>query len=534
MNKHISQTLHNLAVAQIKTDWKHIVQEADGDHIYAFALGMVNQPVGFFSSAQTLEALNKKWSHGPFKHETALIWHISEWNYTGIEDNSIHDFIQSLEISDDAHDQFMKSYETTLVAALKSCIQEGLFKQDERPLPIFYIQYADASDEDIDNRTSKLLNTPDIHNQFVARWEAHADNLTQVIIQKLNTIYPWQHWRSSIQKRPGMYLGYTDIRGFVSALKNTCSYAYVQLQCRDIEIYLKENSICEISLFSLKTPIPSSIAEITNLDNEGLLDLAVLNALSQEFNITFIDQNNTEIKSIKYTYGHSDFQDKTEDISCGSIKVQFQLDNKIWGEDFLWNHHYVYSKVEDFSHLHKNLKVRTHSYIENQPISNSYFSPNGLKDKLEAEALNGVGHCLLKQYHTKCFKGFSIELAFAFRSTNLDQGVVKTYVNKEYTPNNGTHFTSIVSGIQNALCQYIEIEHSSKTDHLSVEQITGRMICFLNIELNEPNYAGSVKHELLNEEIIKPLSEYISDIFLKALRDDKDQTEELLKSLSYE
>lgn len=187
MIEEVKNKIHDLAVKQIMADYQLIKEKSAGETIYAFGLGIVGDITGFFSAGNTLEALIRNSDD----LDPSDFWYISEWEYEGTDDNTLYEFLATFiyEIEDDSYDSVMKEYERILINALKTCDEKGIFgKGKEREEIVVFLQYADATDETIDDTSSKQVNPPNIHLLFKERWNSEKNNLTKILMSKLDNI----------------------------------------------------------------------------------------------------------------------------------------------------------------------------------------------------------------------------------------------------------------------------------------------------------------------------------------------------------
>ncbi len=191
MTEEIKKRIHDLAVKQIIADFDSIKEKSNGETIYGFGLGIVEDITGFFSSGNTLESVKRKRTQDGEEFDSSDLWYISEWEYEGTDDNTLYEFLATFiyDIEDGKYESAMKDYENTLIEALKTCDKKGIFgKGEERENIIVYLHYADAADEDVDDKSSEQINPKNIHSLFRKRWNDKENNLTKIILEKTKNI----------------------------------------------------------------------------------------------------------------------------------------------------------------------------------------------------------------------------------------------------------------------------------------------------------------------------------------------------------
>ena len=173
------QHIHDLAVAEITEAMADIRHKTGNERIYAFALGLVEYPCGFFCAANTVEALAQSLEQDDDNEEDSIwFWYPSEWVYDGqFTDNRVHQAIKVIgeHLDDDdqiGYAQLRHDYQECLIAALQTCDAQGIFGAERaRGEMVLFLHYVDIFDEDVDDQSSAILNPPALHHAFLQRWD---------------------------------------------------------------------------------------------------------------------------------------------------------------------------------------------------------------------------------------------------------------------------------------------------------------------------------------------------------------------------
>lgn len=173
------QHIHDLAVAEITEAMADIRHKTGNERIYAFALGLVEYPCGFFCAANTVEALARSLEQDDDNEEDSIwFWYPSEWVYDGqFTDNRVHQAIKIIgeHLDDDdqiGYAQLRHDYQECLIAALQTCDAQGIFGAERaRGEMVLFLHYVDIFDEDVDDQSSTILNPPALHHAFLQRWD---------------------------------------------------------------------------------------------------------------------------------------------------------------------------------------------------------------------------------------------------------------------------------------------------------------------------------------------------------------------------
>ncbi|MBK7788569.1 MAG: hypothetical protein IPJ54_08340 [Saprospiraceae bacterium] len=355
--------------------------------------------------------------------------------------------------------------------------------------------------------------------------------MDQVLINKSDQELTWQE---HIRKRPGMYLGQVNHKGFIETFKKFISQ-FLKLSGSDlVDIKFKNEMEVEIIFFNICNPIRQDIAILNMGDLQNTYDLPILNSLSENMLVNFcmeaeLSQNFNQGKSLQ--------EISNTLINCSQLKINYVLDKEIYGTDFKWNSNYLTYDLIEYFYLNSKVKFEI-TYLSNKKSNtNKYEFENGLSDRLDIEIFNGIGTCYLKHYMNLAIENFKIEVAFAFRQYSIDHTFIKTYVNSELTPNHGSHLEGVRKGISNSFRRYLKTHQQCSGNLFKELNFRKRLVCFINIRLDEPIYYGSTRQKLTNPEIIKPISKYISNkllnLYQKIMKQPKQYLPNLIKNKWY-
>ena len=338
-------------------------------------------------------------------------------------------------------------------------------------------------------------------------------------------------WNEAIRLRPGMYIGKTDINGFVELLKgalsNILTYAGKNNKCI---IKLVKNRQARVEIINLNQRIENQW-EIwdRNPKNISHIGMETINALSKRFEISFLDENQQQIAIQKFQEGRFIEGNRLDSIDCNELVFDFDLDVDIWGEQFIWNELYVSKQLQEFAYLYKNTWFEIIYQIKSENCRVIYSFNEGLKDRILLEELTGLGGSYFQTYIDKQFDGFSLEAALAFREYTVDEPYIRSFVNDRYTHEEGTHVDAVLKGLTYGVMQYFQHHELTNKYKISEKGMREHLICFLNIRLNTPIYSGCVRNKLANPEIIEPISNFIAEVLHQKLEKGQELTDRLIR-----
>ncbi len=331
-------------------------------------------------------------------------------------------------------------------------------------------------------------------------------------------------WQEAIRKRPGMYIGVVNHKGFVDLLKYIISDLLILSKSNGIDLSFKGKNEGLIKIKNVVSLIPTDIATI-NKGYATRIYLPVLNALSSTFKVEF--QGDKNLKQAFFE-GKTNNEIKSADIRCSEISIYYKLDSSIWGKDFEWKTNYISYELREFCYLNSRIKFKITEETDTVSNTNTYQFKNGIADRLEIEMFNGHGQCYFHHHIKKDFKDFKFEVAFAFREYTVDQGFIKTFVNNEITPENGTHLDGVLNGLTYGVMKYFQANSLTEKFKISERGMKEGLLCIINIKMENPVFSGCVKNKIANPEIIAPIANLISEELFKSIISDNNSTHKLI------
>ncbi|WP_111894680.1 DUF4303 domain-containing protein [Acinetobacter sp. MB5] len=169
---------------------QHYLEQYQDQKFYALALGMVEDICGFFIVGNTLEQLANGCSE---EDEAYQYWYISEWcsnEFEGLP-NLVHDVVTHIakNTDHDAEDFCLRqAYQNHILAVLADLRAQGQLRNAQGEELLVWVQYADASDENFDDISFAHLNSPELTELFIQRFNSEQDNLTGHLRQQMQKL----------------------------------------------------------------------------------------------------------------------------------------------------------------------------------------------------------------------------------------------------------------------------------------------------------------------------------------------------------
>lgn len=348
-------------------------------------------------------------------------------------------------------------------------------------------------------------------------------------VKVFNPTYP--EIQSHIRKRPAMYVGNLNVQGFIRTLKELISVIFEKSDAAALDITLVDDRKIILDFNGCSLPICDNILIdiYAPIKRQNHTILYYLVALSENFEFQLFDNHKTILEQ-RFTKGllaEGSFEEKMYQPS--RILFAFELDESIWEMNTFWNESFFLDEIRNFSFFHKKRKIRFNYSVDNEPCHVVFKFPNGLLDRLQLEALKGIGNTFFDTTMEMEFDTFSVDVAFGFKEYNVDEVFVKSFVNDSYTHEGGTHVEAFLKGITYGVMKYFQ-KHDLINDYkISQKAVQEYLLAIINIKIDAPVFGGCVRNYLTNPEIITPLSDYLAEEFYKKIESDSKAREALIR-----
>jgi DNA gyrase subunit B/topoisomerase-4 subunit B len=335
-----------------------------------------------------------------------------------------------------------------------------------------------------------------------------------------------------VRKRPAMYIGGTDLRGYHHLLweildnsideviNGHASRVDVTLYADGKTMTVADNGrgipIDEIPRFKksaleviLCTLHAGGKFDSGNYKVSGGLHgvgSSVVNALSE----TMTAQVRRDGAEWKIELGRGLVTHKLKKVrevrGSGTI-ITFKPDAQIFGDKAHFDADLIRERLEGKSYLHKGVLITFRDETQRPALANEYQHDGGIAEylnKLVSEQNKpvvpaGAQAFFLERDPDKSGGDVRLELALAW--TEATDESVKSYVNGIPTPAGGTHEAGLKSGIVKAVRNYISThELTPKGVTLTAEDIREGMVGILSFYIVDPQFQGQTKDKLNNAE----------------------------------
>jgi DNA gyrase subunit B/topoisomerase-4 subunit B len=352
-----------------------------------------------------------------------------------------------------------------------------------------------------------------------------ASTYTAKDIQALEGLEP-------VRKRPAMYIGGTDARGYHHLLweivdnsideviNGHASRVDVTLHADGKSMTVADNGrgipVDEMPKF--KKPALEVI--LTTLHSGGKFDgdnyrhsgglhgvgSSVVNALSEELTAT-VRRDGGEWRQT-FSRGKATARlKKVRDVRGSGTTITFRPDAEIFGERAKFDAELVRERLEGKSYLHRGMKVVFVDETQKPPLTYEYQHDGGIAEYLQKIVAErdkppvppGTSGFYVSRDELPGMPAGKLEVALVW--TEATDEVVRSYANGIPTASGGTHEAGLRAGVVKAIRNYIAThELTPKGVTLTAEDIREGLVAILSVYLVDPQFQGQTKERLNNGE----------------------------------
>ncbi|AKT39812.1 DNA gyrase/topoisomerase IV subunit B [Chondromyces crocatus] len=340
-----------------------------------------------------------------------------------------------------------------------------------------------------------------------------------------------------VRKRPAMYIGGTDLRGYHHLLweivDNSVDEA-INGFAREIKVHLDadhqgatvsddgrgmpvdihpkyKRSALELILCTLHAGGKFSSSNYKVSGGLHGVGSSVVNALSEELDIRVLRDG------FEHTQSFSRGQPTTKLKRGGTTRkhgttVHFRPDPQIFGKTARFNADQIRERLEAKAYLHAGLTIIFHDEATKETVEFSH--PNGIADflpKLIAQRGKPVTHpnlffiareATLRTDSAGETEPRVMKIEAALQWTESTDDYVRSYVNGIPTHSGGTHESGFGTAIVKAVRAFIEAKKiQPKGVTLTADDIREGIVGVLSVYVPDPQFQGQTKDRLNNTEV---------------------------------
>ncbi|MBE5764704.1 MAG: DNA topoisomerase (ATP-hydrolyzing) subunit B [Clostridiales bacterium] len=353
-----------------------------------------------------------------------------------------------------------------------------------------------------------------------------------------------------VRKRPGMYIGTTDLRGLHHLIQEIVDNSIDEAlagHCNTINVVINADGSCSVTDNGRGIPTGIHPTEgvsavqvvLTKLNAGGKfggggykisgglhgVGLSVVNALSEWLEVD-VFQNGNHYKQI-YNRGvpQRDLQIVGKSDVTGT-KVTFMPDADIF-ESTVFNYDTVKVRLRELAYLNKGLRITIEDKREGQECADDFYYEGGIRHFVED--LNRNKETLFAEpfYFEHTYGEVTIELALSYNDSFTE--TIYTFANNINTHEGGAH----LEGFKFALTKIVNergrtLNLLKESDSLSGEDVREGITAVISVKLPEPQFEGQTKTKLGNAEIRPLVQKAMNEVFGSFLEENPSAAKEVI------
>lgn len=342
-----------------------------------------------------------------------------------------------------------------------------------------------------------------------------------------------------VRKRPGMYIGSTDVRGLhhlVQEIVDNSIDEALSGYCDTVTVQINGDGSCTVKDNGRGIPTDIHHTEkvsavevvLTKLHAGGKfggggykisgglhgVGLSVVNALSSWLKVEVYQKG----KKFYQEYKRGIPQDRLKEVGDADFTgtwVTFMPDPEIF-ETVDFNYDTIKTRLRELAYLNKGLTIKIEDKRAEREHQDTFFYEGGIAHFVEDLSKN-KGPIFEKPVYFDVFYG-DTEIEVALQYTDTYNETIYAFANNINTEEGGTH----LEGFKNALTRIIndtgkKVNAFKGDEKVSSEDTREGLVAVVSVKLTEPQFEGQTKTKLGNSEIrnlvTKAMNEYLGTFF---------------------
>ncbi|MBQ7407698.1 MAG: DNA topoisomerase (ATP-hydrolyzing) subunit B [Clostridia bacterium] len=353
-----------------------------------------------------------------------------------------------------------------------------------------------------------------------------------------------------VRKRPGMYIGTTDLRGLHHLIQEIVDNSIDEAlagYCNTINVVINGDGSCSVTDNGRGIPTGIHRTEgvsavqvvLTKLNAGGKfggggykisgglhgVGLSVVNALSEWLDVEVYQNGN----HYKQTYNRGIPQRELAIIGSADItgtKVTFMPDADIF-ESTVFNYETVKVRLRELAYLNKGLKITIEDKREGQERKEEFYYEGGILHFVED--LNKNKETMFEKpfYFEQTVGDVTVEIALSYNDSFSE--TIYTFANNINTQEGGSH----LEGFKYALTKIVNergktLNLIKDSESLSGEDVREGITAVISVKLPEPQFEGQTKTKLGNAEIRQLVVKAMNECFGSFLEENPSAAKEVI------
>ena len=353
-----------------------------------------------------------------------------------------------------------------------------------------------------------------------------------------------------VRKRPGMYIGSTDVRGLHHLVQEIVDNSVDEANngfCDTITVRINADGSCTVQDNGRGIPTAIHHTEgvsavevvLTKLHAGGKfggggykisgglhgVGLSVVNALSEWLDVEVFQDG----KHFKQTYNRGIPQAPLKVIGSADFTgtwVTFLPDSEIF-ETTDFNYDTIKTRLRELAYLNKGLTIKMIDLREDRQREDCFYYEGGIAHFVEDLSKN-KGPLFDKPVYFDVFYG-DTEVEVALQYTETYNEVIYAFANNINTEEGGTHlegFKSTLARIINDFGKSLKVFKGE--EKVSSDDCREGIVAVVSVKLTEPQFEGQTKTNIGNSEMRSYVSKAMNEYFGTFMEENPIKAKEVL------
>ena len=353
-----------------------------------------------------------------------------------------------------------------------------------------------------------------------------------------------------VRKRPGMYIGSTDVRGLHHLVQEIVDNSIDEANngfCDTILVQFNADGSCTVKDNGRGIPTGIHHTEgvsavqvvLTKLHAGGKfggggykisgglhgVGLSVVNALSKWLEVEVFQNGN----HYKQTYNRGIPQAPLKVVGSADFTgtwVSFMPDAEIF-ETTDFNYDTVKTRLRELAYLNKGLTIKMQDLREGREQTDEFCYVGGIAHFVEDLSKNKTPLFEKPVYFDVFYGDTEVEVALQYTDTYSE--VIYAFANNINTEEGGTH----LDGFKNSLTRIIndagkKLNIFKGDEKVSSDDVREGIVAVISVKLTEPQFEGQTKTKLGNSEMRNHVTKAMNQYFGDFLEENPSKTKEIL------
>jgi DNA gyrase subunit B len=347
---------------------------------------------------------------------------------------------------------------------------------------------------------------------------------------------------SAVRKRPGMYIGTTDVAGLHHMVWEIVDNAIDEAMagfCKNIDVVIHRDGSVSVDDDGRGIPVDkhsktgkSALETVLTVlhaggkfgDGGGYkvsgglhgVGSSVVNALSTKL----VANVYRDGKVYEQTYKKGDAQGDVAAVGKSDrtgTKIQFWPDPTIF-ESTVFDFQTILNRLRQQAYLTKGVTIRVTDEREEEPKRYQFYFEGGIKSYVQHLNKNKEALSEIVYLEKEAPEGM-IEVALQYTSTFNE--TMYTFANNIHTTEGGMHLTGFRSALTRTINNYARqfALLKEKEDNLTAEDVREGLTSVISVKLSNPQFEGQTKSKLGNAEMRTAVENVFGETFTQYLEE---------------